>query len=41
MFTKYCTCKTKQKTDHEVSQSNKSAREELGPENWKLTEIIV
>ena len=41
MFTKYFTSKTKQKTDHEASQDNKSAREELGPENWKLAEIIV
>ena len=41
MFTKHFTCKTKQKTDHEASQDNKSAREELGLEKWKLTEIIV
>ena len=32
MFTKYFTCNTKQKTDHEASQDNKEreAREELG-----------
>ena len=33
MFTKYFTCNTKQKTDHEASQDNKSTREELG--DWK------
>ena len=30
MFTKYFTCNTKQETDHEASQDNKSAIEELG-----------
>ena len=30
MFTKYFTCNTKQKTDYEASQDNKSAIEELG-----------
>ena len=34
IFTKYFTCNTKQKTDREVSQDNKSAREELGA--WKV-----
>ena len=30
MFTKYFTYNTKQKTNHKVSQDNKSAREEIG-----------
>ena len=34
MFTAYSTCNTKQKTDREASQDNKSAREEL--EAWKV-----
>ena len=33
MFAKYFTCNSKQKTDHETSQDNESAREELGA--WK------
>ena len=31
----------KQKRDSEASQDDKSAREELGPEKWKLAKIIV
>ena len=34
MFTKYFKCNTKQKTDREASQDNKSAREGLGA--WKV-----
>ena len=34
MFTKYFTCNTKQKTDHEASQDNKNARKYLG--TWKV-----
>ena len=40
MLTKYFTCNTKQKTDREASQGNKSARKE-GLEKWELTEMIV
>ena len=40
MFTKYLICNTKQKTDREASQDNKSARKKFGPEKWKITEII-
>ena len=29
MFTQYFTCNTKQKTDREATQDNKSVREEL------------
>ena len=31
----------KLKTYHEATQDSKSTREELGPEKWKITEIIV
>ena len=40
MFTKYFKGNTKQITDREASQ-DKSATDELGAYQWKLTEIIV